>query len=355
MSVPQSKLPDVGTTIFTRMSRWRRGARRPQPVPGISRFRCARSPAGGDGPARHGRAQPVRPHGGRDAPARADRGASWRCTAALPRPRHRNHRGAGGHRGHLLRGHGLRARRGRGDRDGPLLRQLRARDRTGGRPGSPRTPGGAAFALDRERVVETALSPRTRMVMINSPHNPTGSTLSRDDLLYLQDAGGATRSARHQRRGLRAPGVRRPLPPQRPGASRGCGRAASCCSPSARPSASPAGRPATAWRRAQLTRGAAQGAPVRAALSRSPRYRWRWRTSCRPSPATPPPLRAFYQRKRDLFCRALDGSRCRALPQRRHLLPAAGLQRAEPRSGYRRVRAVDPAARHCLDTHFGFL
>ena len=41
------------------------------------------------------------------------------------------------------------------------------------------------FALDRN-ALEAALSKRTRLVMINSPHNPSGSTLSQDDLLYLE-------------------------------------------------------------------------------------------------------------------------------------------------------------------------
>ena len=48
----------------------------------------------------------------------------------------------------------------------------------------PLTPG--RFALDRERL-EGALSRRTRLIMINSPHNPTGSTLTRDDMLYLEE------------------------------------------------------------------------------------------------------------------------------------------------------------------------
>jgi methionine aminotransferase len=48
----------------------------------------------------------------------------------------------------------------------------------------PLTPG--TFALDRERL-EAAVSHRTRLIMINSPHNPTGSTLTKGDLLYLQE------------------------------------------------------------------------------------------------------------------------------------------------------------------------
>jgi methionine aminotransferase len=47
----------------------------------------------------------------------------------------------------------------------------------------PLTPG--TFALDRDRL-EAALSTRTRLIMINSPHNPTGSTLTKDDMLYIE-------------------------------------------------------------------------------------------------------------------------------------------------------------------------
>ena len=42
-----------------------------------------------------------------------------------------------------------------------------------------------SFSIDWETVA-AQISPRTRLVMINSPHNPSGSTLSREDLLQLQ-------------------------------------------------------------------------------------------------------------------------------------------------------------------------
>ncbi len=48
----------------------------------------------------------------------------------------------------------------------------------------PLTAG--SFALDRDRL-EAAISPRSRLLMINSPHNPSGSTLSLADLQYLQE------------------------------------------------------------------------------------------------------------------------------------------------------------------------
>lgn len=41
------------------------------------------------------------------------------------------------------------------------------------------------FSLDRQRL-EEALTPRSRLLMINSPHNPSGSTLSQEDMLFLQ-------------------------------------------------------------------------------------------------------------------------------------------------------------------------
>ena len=42
------------------------------------------------------------------------------------------------------------------------------------------------FAIDWQQV-RAAITPRTRMIMINSPHNPCGSVLSRQDMLELQD------------------------------------------------------------------------------------------------------------------------------------------------------------------------
>jgi methionine aminotransferase len=41
------------------------------------------------------------------------------------------------------------------------------------------------FSIDWERVA-SAITSRTRLIIINSPHNPSGSTLSREDLLQLQ-------------------------------------------------------------------------------------------------------------------------------------------------------------------------
>lgn len=42
------------------------------------------------------------------------------------------------------------------------------------------------FAFDPERL-EAAITPRTRLILLNSPHNPTGTVLSRDDLQAVAD------------------------------------------------------------------------------------------------------------------------------------------------------------------------
>lgn len=42
-----------------------------------------------------------------------------------------------------------------------------------------------SFAVDWQRVTQ-AITPRTRLIIVNSPHNPSGATMSRADLLQLQ-------------------------------------------------------------------------------------------------------------------------------------------------------------------------
>jgi methionine aminotransferase len=43
-----------------------------------------------------------------------------------------------------------------------------------------------AFSVDWERV-RSAITPRTRLLILNSPHNPTGAVLSADDIVALTD------------------------------------------------------------------------------------------------------------------------------------------------------------------------
>jgi methionine aminotransferase len=76
----------------------------------------------------------------------------------------------------------------------------------------PLTPG--SFRPDFDKIA-AAITPRTRAILINSPHNPSATVWSREDMLALQDAAGAHRRAADQRRGLRTHGVRRPAAPER--------------------------------------------------------------------------------------------------------------------------------------------
>lgn len=47
-------------------------------------------------------------------------------------------------------------------------------------------PDGDRFVLDRDSL-RAAITPKTRMVVVNSPHNPTGSVLDRDDLAAIAE------------------------------------------------------------------------------------------------------------------------------------------------------------------------
>ena len=57
------------------------------------------------------------------------------------------------------------------------------------------------------------MTPRTRALIVNSPHNPTGMVLSDAELAAIAEIAVARRPAGDHRRGLRASGVRRPPPP----------------------------------------------------------------------------------------------------------------------------------------------
>ena len=173
----------------------------------------------------------------------------------------------------------------------------------------PLTPGD--FALDRERL-EAAVSLRTRLIMINSPHNPSGSILSLDDLLFLQDL-----VERHDilvvsdevYEHLVFDGLRHHSALQLPGL-----RARSFVMFSFGKTFS-----VTGWKTgycvapAQLTAELRKVhqfvsfvavTPVQLAVA----------DFMQAEPDYPAGLSAFYQRKRDLFCRALENSRLQLKP-----------------------------------------
>ena len=67
---------------------------------------------------------------------------------------------------------------------------------------------GPDFRLDHDELA-AAFSPRTKALMINTPHNPTGTVLDRADLAEIARLAIAPRRAGDLRRGVRAPGLRR--------------------------------------------------------------------------------------------------------------------------------------------------
>ena len=100
-----------------------------------------------------------------------------------------------------------------------------------------------------------AFTPRTRLILLNTPHNPTGTVFTRDELAAIAALAVRARPARDHRRGLRAPGVRRPSTCR----SRRCRAWPTDRARSARParrSRSPAGRSAGSDRAGAGDRGA---------------------------------------------------------------------------------------------------
>ena len=75
----------------------------------------------------------------------------------------------------------------------------------GRRPVTLRPPD---FELDVD-ALRAAVTPRTRLILLNSPHNPTGKVFDRDELDCDRRGGAGARPPRRGRRGLRAPDLRR--------------------------------------------------------------------------------------------------------------------------------------------------
>ena len=63
------------------------------------------------------------------------------------------------------------------------------------------------FRLD-EALLRAAVTARTRVILLNSPHNPTGAVLTRDELELVATRCDRTRPDRRDRRGLRTPVLR---------------------------------------------------------------------------------------------------------------------------------------------------
>ena len=173
----------------------------------------------------------------------------------------------------------------------------------------PLTPG--RFAIDRERL-QTALSARTRLIMVNSPHNPSGSVLSLDDLLFLQDI-----VERHDllvisdevyehlvfdglqhHSALQLPGLR-----ARSFALFSFGKTFSVTGWKTGFCVAPAELTAELRKVHQFVSFVAV-TPVQLAVA----------DFMQAEPDYPAGLSAFYQRKRDLFCQALQSSRLRLTP-----------------------------------------
>ena len=175
-------LAPFGTTIFAEMSALAAAHRRDQPGPGLPRHRRSAGGARGRGRGDPRRAQPV-PAGPRHPrAARRDR----RAPAAVLRARRRpGHRGAGHRRRHRGdrrdRARAVRAGRRGGRRSSRTTTRTPPRSRWPARSRRTSALRFPDFAVD-EDALRAAFSPRTRLVLLNSPHNPTGKVFTRAEL-----------------------------------------------------------------------------------------------------------------------------------------------------------------------------
>ena len=182
---------------------------RDQPRPGLP----GRGRPGGH-PRRGGRrdprrAQPVRPAGRRAGAARG------RCRSPAPPLRPRagpGHRGAGDvRRDRGARRRPARARRRRATRcwcSTPRTTRTRRSSRLAGGRVRPIALAPPDWRLD-EAALQRAVTPATRLLLLNTPHNPTGRVLDEAELELLARAVPRPRPDRRDGRGLRAPGLRR--------------------------------------------------------------------------------------------------------------------------------------------------
>ena len=166
--------------------RARPGHRVRQPGPGLPRP----GRAGQDRPGRRRRdpgrpRQPVPAGTRRAGAAPGHRGPRRAVLRPWLRPGQRDPGHRGRHRGDRG-GHARPGRAGRrGDRVRALLRLLRGQHRHGRR--RPRAGHAAPAGLPPrpDRAHPSHHSDRTRLILLNSPHNPTGTVFSRDELAAI--------------------------------------------------------------------------------------------------------------------------------------------------------------------------
>ena len=104
----------------------------------------------------------------------------------------------------------VRPPRRRGHRPRAVLRLLRAGDRAEWRHARSSSRCGLPdYSVDWD-AVRRAITPRTRLLLINTPHNPTGAVLSAEDIASWPRWSSGTGRHRRRRRGLPAHHLRRP-------------------------------------------------------------------------------------------------------------------------------------------------
>jgi hypothetical protein len=144
--------------------------------------------AQGRGEGRHRRRrQPVRHHLGSEGVPRRHRGQGRPDLPRLDgRPGDRALRHLRLHRGHDRHAARDGRPRRRGDRLRAVLRELRPRRGPVGSDAALRDAARPDWSID-EAELRAAFSDRTRAIIVNTPHNPTGKVFSREELALISE------------------------------------------------------------------------------------------------------------------------------------------------------------------------
>ena len=348
----RSKLPSVGTTIFTVMSRLAADLGAINLSQGFPDFDC--DPALVDAVARHMRA-------GRNQYAPMQGVPALREAIAAKYQGYYGRRydpetevtvTSGGTEGDLRRGRGRGPSGRRGHRARALLRLVRPGDRVERRRPGRRAAAYPDYAIDWA-AVRAAVTPRTRLIILNSPHNPAGAVLGPDDIARAHARSSTEPGSAHpQRRGVRAHHLRRRAAREHGARIRRAGRAQLHRRVVRQDLSHDRLEDRLRGRAGGADGGVPEGAPVRDVLDE---HAGAARAGGLPRDRRGlAELAPFFQPKRDLFLRLMAGVAIQAAAVPRQLLPADGLLGDHRRARCRLRDAADEGARRRVDSQLAF-
>ena len=179
-----SKLPDIGVSIFAVMTKLANEHKAINLSQGFPDFDCDPALVEAVAAAMRAGHNQYAPMPGVLALREAIAAKVEQCYGAALRPGDRSGGDVRRDRWSLCDADGVRAARRRGRALRALLRLVRAGDSIEWRHAGVRQPALSGLRVDWDEV-RRAITPRTRAILVNTPHNPTGMTWSADDMRRL--------------------------------------------------------------------------------------------------------------------------------------------------------------------------